>query len=82
MPEAFSVFLVTFARWFSQRVLSTRNTEPDNVFYTNKSNKVTAYFTTPVFSLSMPHVAGMLMWAVYSGTDVISSLEKEEVRYV
>ncbi|GKW40873.1 MULTISPECIES: hypothetical protein [Pectobacterium] len=52
------------------------------MFYTNKSNKVTAYFTTPVFSLSMPHVAGMLMWAVYSGTDVIRSLEKEEVRYV
>lgn len=53
------------------------------MFYTNKSNKVTAYFTTPVFSLSMLHVAGMFMWAVYySGTDVISSLEKEEVRYV
>ncbi|MEQ9876450.1 hypothetical protein ABRQ01_17275 [Pectobacterium aroidearum] len=52
------------------------------MFYTNKSNKVTAYFTTPVFSLSTPHAAGMLMWAVYSGTDVISSLEKEEVRYV
>ncbi|WP_211006577.1 hypothetical protein [Pectobacterium versatile] len=52
------------------------------MFYTNKSNKVTAYFTMSVFSLSMPHVAGMLMWAVYSGTDVIRSPEKEEVRYV
>ncbi|KHN50315.1 hypothetical protein OI69_15355 [Pectobacterium fontis] len=71
-----------FAWWFSRRVLSTRNTESDNVFYTNKSHNVAAYFTTPVFSLSMPHVAGMLMWTVYAGTDVISSPEKEEVRYV
>ncbi|WP_167335192.1 hypothetical protein [Pectobacterium fontis] len=52
------------------------------MFYTNKSHNVAAYFTTPVFSLSMPHVAGMLMWTVYAGTDVISSPEKEEVRYV
>ncbi|MBJ7222764.1 MULTISPECIES: hypothetical protein [unclassified Brenneria] len=50
--------------------------------YTNKSNKTATYCVEPVFSLPVLHVAGMRMRVVYAGTDVISSIKKEEVRYV
>nr|WP_216660520.1 hypothetical protein [Brenneria sp. L3-3C-1] len=60
----------------------TRTTESDNVSYTNKSNKTATYCVEPVFSLPVLHVAGMRMRVVYAGTDVISSIKKEEVRYV
>ncbi|WP_168709739.1 hypothetical protein [Brenneria roseae] len=57
------------------------------MFYTNKSNKTAAYcfqagFLLTMFSLPMLPVAGMLMRATYAGTDVISGIKKEEVRYV
>ncbi|WP_411570388.1 hypothetical protein [Pectobacterium cacticida] len=52
------------------------------MFYTMKSNKAAAFFVMPIFSLSTPHVIGVLVWAIGSGIDISSGLEKKEVCYV